>query len=88
LKPPVFVDAEFLYGARADRRVAGVPPGFQEHEMRRHTVPPQIIEEHVARTSVLTFKPTATWEIDAFPNKRQFGIALNQIRCTSRYRAV
>jgi hypothetical protein len=54
LKPPVFVDVDFLYGARADidlllnDRVAGVLPGFPEHEMRRHTVPIQIIEEDAA----------------------------------------
>jgi hypothetical protein len=53
LKPPVFVDVEFLYGARADifllnGRVAGMLPGFPEHEMRGHTVPLQIIEDQRA----------------------------------------
>jgi hypothetical protein len=82
LKPPVFVSAEFFYAARADivllinGRVAGVLPGFPEHDMRWHTVPLQLIEEDTPRTSVLTFKPTATWDVD----KRRLGIALNQIR--------
>ena len=88
-KPPVFVDVQFLYAARADiilllnGRIAGMLPGYPEHEMRQQTVQFQIIEEDVARTNVLMFKPTSTWEIDAFPNKRQFGIALNQIRYAS-----
>jgi hypothetical protein len=92
LKPPVFVNLEFLYGARADitllinGRTAGVLPGFAEHDMRWHTVGIQLFEEDTARTSLLTFKPTATWEIDAFPNKRQLGIALNQIRYISTRR--
>jgi hypothetical protein len=53
-----------------------VLPGFPEHDMRRLTVPLQLIEEDTAWTTVLTFKPTATWEVDA----RRLGIALNQIR--------
>jgi hypothetical protein len=93
LKPPIYVDVEFFYGSRADivlllnGRFVGVLPGFSEQEMRRHTVSLQLVEEDTARTSLLMFKPTATWEIDAFPNNRQFGIALNQIRYAPSYRS-
>ena len=85
-KPPVSVSVEFLYAARADivvllnGRMVGMLPGFPEHDMRRHTLTLQLIDEDITRINMLMFKPTHTWEVDAFPNKRQFGIALNRLK--------
>ena len=86
LQPRTSISVEFFYGARADivlslnNRVIGFLPGFPEEGMRQHVVSFDVTEDDVARTNILVFKPTATWAIEAFPNKRQYGIALNRLR--------
>jgi translation elongation factor EF-G len=61
-----------------DREIGSLP-GFPEQGMKRRLVSFEVTEDDVARTNILRFKPAATWGIEAFPSKRQFGIAMNHL---------
>lgn len=68
------------YRAEVRHHVFGLLPGFPEEGMKRQVVSFDVTEDDVARTNILVFKPAATWAVESFRNKRQYGIAINNLR--------